>query len=117
MVFPDRYTPEMEEKIKKALEICKLEKFIPRLQEVATWSDQMSPGEQQRVAFVRVFIQRPEWVFLDESTSMLDMPNEALMYDMISKELPACSVVSVGHRPSLDVFHEHIIDVAKYTSH
>ena len=93
---------------------CKLEDFIPRLQETATWSQQLSPGEQQRVAFARVLLQKPDWVFLDEATSSLDLENEQYFYHLLREKLPHCSLVSVGHRPSLNAFHDHTIDLEKH---
>jgi putative ATP-binding cassette transporter len=94
---------------------CNLEHLIPRLKEVAAWSEQLSPGEQQRIAFARILLQKPDWVFLDESTSMLDIPNEQRVYQLLKTELPHCSIVSVGHRPTLDDYHEHVIDMAQYS--
>lgn len=116
IVFPDNITPEIQSSLSKVLRDCHLEAFIPRLYDTAPWSEQLSPGEQQRVAFARVLLQKPDWVFLDESTSMLDLANEKYLYNMLKTQLPNCSIVSVGHRPTLDEFHEHIIDMAKYSS-
>lgn len=114
ILFPDKTHPELEKHLEQVLQDCRLENFIPRLQETASWSEQFSPGEQQRIAFARILLHKPDWVFLDESTSMLDLENEKHLYQLLKNKLPHCSIVSVGHRPSLDAFHEHIIDVAKY---
>lgn len=117
IMFPDKEHPEMKAQVETVLKRCNLEHLLPRLQDSAAWSDQLSPGEQQRVAFARVLLHKPDWVFLDESTSMLDMANEQRLYQLIKTELPHCSIISVGHRQSLDVHHDHIIDLAKYKSH
>jgi putative ATP-binding cassette transporter len=93
---------------------CHLGDFANRLQETAPWSEQLSLGEQQRIAFARVLLQKPDWVFLDESTSMLDLANEKHLYSLLKSQLPHCSIISVGHRPSLDEFHDHTIDITKY---
>ena len=114
ILFPDKKQPELEKHLEQVLQDCRLENFIPRLQEVASWSEQFSPGEQQRIAFARVLLHKPDWVFLDESTSMLDLANEKHLYHLLKEKLPHCSIVSVGHRPSLDALHEHIINVEKY---
>lgn len=114
VMFPDKEHPEMLAQVESVLKKCNLEHLLPRLKESAAWSDQLSPGEQQRVAFARVLLHKPDWVFLDESTSMLDMTNEQRLYQLLKTELPHCSIISVGHRQSLDVHHDHIIDMAKY---
>lgn len=115
ILFPDKHKTDAREKLGEILRDCRLEKFISRLDEVAAWSEQMSPGEQQRIAFARILLQQPDWVFLDETTSMLDLDNEKHLYGLLQTKLPHCSIVSVGHRPSLDTFHEHIIDISQYS--
>jgi putative ATP-binding cassette transporter len=67
------------------------------------WSDELSPGEQQRLAFARLLIARPKFVFLDEATSALDIANEELLYRTL--QTIGATYVSVGHRPSLDGYH------------
>jgi putative ATP-binding cassette transporter len=115
ILFPDKKDPELEKHIEKALIDCHLSEFIPRLNETAQWSEQLSPGEQQRIAFARVLLHKPDWVFLDESTSMLDIANEAHLYKILHERLPQCSVVSVGHHPSVDAFHQHTVDMSRYS--
>lgn len=113
--FPDKVDEETDKKLEKILKDCHLENLIPRLHEKASWSEQLSPGEQQRVAFARVLLQKPDWIFMDESTSMLDLENEKYLYQLLKTHLPHCSIVSVGHRPSLDEFHDNVINMTQYS--
>ncbi|TAK73294.1 MAG: ABC transporter ATP-binding protein/permease [Gammaproteobacteria bacterium] len=114
IIFPDKLHPEFETQLEEVLRECHLENLIPRLQETASWSEQLSPGEQQRVAFARVLLHQPDWVFLDETTSMLDLANEEHLYRLLKSKLPHCSIISVGHRPSLDAYHGHVINMMDY---
>jgi putative ATP-binding cassette transporter len=116
LLFPDHVLPEHKEQLEQVLKNCRLEVLIPRLYEVAPWSEQLSPGEQQRVAFARVFLHKPDWVFMDESTSMVDLGTEAFLYQQMKSLLPNCSIVSVGHRSSLNDHHTHVIDMEKFTA-
>lgn len=116
LLFPDHIQPEHKERLEQVLTECRLEKLIPRLYEVAPWTEQLSPGEQQRVAFARVFLHKPDWVFMDESTSMIDLGTEAFLYQQMKTLLPNCSIVSVGHRSSLNDHHTHIIDMEKFSA-
>jgi len=70
------------------------------------WFSTLSPGEQQRLHFARVFLQRPDWVFLDESTSALDETAERELYRALHALCPDTTVVSVGHRSSLVAVHD-----------
>lgn len=114
ILFPDDDNYALRPAIEEALRKCHLDHLIPKLNETATWSEKLSPGEQQRVAFARVLLHKPDWVFMDESTSMLDMANEDYLYRMLKKELPNCSIISIGHRPSLDVHHDEIVDMTVF---
>ena len=114
MLFPDHHTSENMKMLEQFLRDVRLEHLIPELNKTASWGEQLSPGEQQRIAFARVLLQKPDWVFLDESTSMLDLANEEYLYRLLQKQLPNCSIVSVGHRPSLDVHHNETIDMTDY---
>lgn len=115
ILFPDKKDPALVNRLEEVLRACNLAHLIPRLDETAAWSEQLSPGEQQRIAFARVLLHKPDWVFLDESTSMLDINNERKMYELIKEKLPHCSIVSVGHRPSLDEYHDQVVDMSDYS--
>jgi putative ATP-binding cassette transporter len=76
-----------------------------RLDETERWDQILSGGEQQRVAFARTLVQKPEWIFMDEATSALDETGQENVMNLLIEQLPASSVVSIGHRPGLEVFH------------
>jgi putative ATP-binding cassette transporter len=79
--------------------------LVGRLDEEADWSKVLSPGEQQRLSFGRILLSRPALIFLDESTSALDEGTEYAMYSLIRQRLPGITIVSVGHRSTLDPLH------------
>ncbi|GAQ79029.1 ATP-binding cassette transporter [Klebsormidium nitens] len=74
---------------------------------VCDWSDMLSSGEQQRVAFARLLLQEPQVAFLDESSSALDSANEAHLYSLLQRRIHC--YVSVGHRLSLVKYHTHVL--------
>lgn len=92
---------------------------------VMDWSNILSLGEQQRLAFGRLLVNRPRLVIVDEATSALDLASEALMYSILREMAlptarlsnrdddddcaaarPGLTYISVGHRPSLVAFHD-----------
>jgi len=89
-----------------ALRTVQLERLAERasLDEVRDWGDELSLGEQQRLAFARLLVNKPKLAILDEATSALDLGNEAAMYRALAK-VPGITYVSVGHRPSLLRYH------------
>jgi vitamin B12/bleomycin/antimicrobial peptide transport system ATP-binding/permease protein len=100
--------------LRAALADSRLPELAGRLDDEAHWSLCLSPGEQQRIAFARIFIQRPDWVFLDEATSALDQETEAALYHTLARELPGTTIVSIGHRPSLAAFHDRLLVATRH---
>ena len=92
---------------------------IRGLNAVLDWSNTLSLGEQQRLAFGRLLVNKPRLVILDEATSALDMEGEAKMYHLLKKlskvegeainnedQMRSTTYISVGHRPSLLNYHD-----------
>lgn len=116
LIFPDKLITISDKLLIQLLHDCDLPHLTDQLDEVARWTERLSPGELQRIAFLRVLLQKPDWVFLDEITASLDLKREKQLYRLLKKQLPSCSVISVGHRPSLDEYHDVEIDLAKYSA-
>jgi len=106
VTYPMRPAGFSDDALREALEVVGLPKLVMRLDEAANWALQLSPGEQQRIAFARALIQKPDWLFLDEATSALDETAEQRLYALVKKRLPKATVLSIGHRPTLGAFHD-----------
>ena len=91
--------------LREALEAVGLTELAGRLDEDGHWALQLSPGEQQRIAFARALVQKPDWLFLDEATSAVDEATEARLYRLLRARLAETTVFSVGHRATLRPFH------------
>ena len=95
-----------DDKLKKILQTVDLPALVDKLDTTDDWSRILSLGEQQRLAFARVLLSAPDYIFLDEATSALDEPREIEMYELLREELPKVTVVSVGHRSTLFKLHD-----------
>jgi vitamin B12/bleomycin/antimicrobial peptide transport system ATP-binding/permease protein len=73
------------------------------------WADVLSLGEQQRLAFARILINKPRYAILDEATSALDIKNEASLYNHLKQT--KTTFVSVGHRPTLVQYHRLVLEI------
>ena len=102
-----------EHQLAAALEACRLGYLKELLDTEDDWQHKLSPGELQRIAFVRILITRPRLVLLDEATAALDEDTEAALYRLIRQELPDSIIVSIGHRSTLNAFHNQIICVGE----
>ncbi|HHF5729306.1 TPA: ABC transporter ATP-binding protein/permease [Haemophilus influenzae] len=91
--------------LEQTMKDCALGKYIHALNVKNDWQAILSPGELQRVAFIRILLTKPDVVFLDETTSALDETTENLLYQTIKERLPEMIILSVGHRSTLQQFH------------
>jgi len=97
--------------VQTALRKVQLGHLLGRLDEEADWSRILSLGEQQRLAFARVLINQPHIAFLDEATSATDEGLEHALYELLHHELPQCTLISVGHRSTLNGFHQRKLEL------
>lgn len=104
--YPQPVPENTDDNLTGLLERFGLQKLAGQMDAVDDWSRILSLGEQQRLAFIRILLLRPDIVFLDESTSALDEPREAQSYEILHQLLPQMAVVSVGHRSSLLNCHD-----------
>ncbi len=105
--------PVSDDVLVALMEVCQIGYLKDKLDIVADWSHVLSVGEQQRLAFVRAHIQEPVWLFLDEATSALDEETEAKMYNLIGERLANTTIVSIGHRSTLNKYHQLVLELDK----
>ena len=100
-----------DDEIRKVIAMVNLSDVLDRvngdLEQVIDWSNVLSLGEQQRVAFARLFLRQPRFVFLDEATSALDEDNQRRIYELIRAS--GIGFISVGHRETLVQFHDRVL--------
>ena len=109
--FPDQPEEHDDAAIRALLGQVGLEAHTMALHELRMWQDELSPGEQQRVALARILLQRPTLLILDEATSALDAHNAAFLYQAILDAMPDTTIVSVVHNEKLAAYHTHRLRV------
>ncbi|HEX4583754.1 MAG TPA: ABC transporter ATP-binding protein/permease [Burkholderiaceae bacterium] len=113
LCYPSAHAAFTDDALREVLAACEVSYLADRLDESANWAMVLSPGEQQRLAFARALLQRPDWLFLDEATSALDEASEAMLYRLLRERLRRATIVSVGHRSTLAAFHDHQLDIGR----
>ncbi len=103
-----------DEVLLAALERCGLGHLAGRLGDEDRWDKQLSGGEQQRIGFARLLIQRPDVVIMDEATAALDVGSQASMMELFRNELREATVISVGHRPELEEYHTRKLSLRRF---
>ena len=112
LVYPRAAAELPPESLVEALRAVGLPQLVDRIDEEGNWAQRLSIGEQQRLAFARVLLTRPEIVFLDEATSALDEAAEMSLYRLLREASWRPTIVSVGHHGTLRRFHDTVVDLA-----
>ena len=113
LVYPRAASELPRERLVEALRAVGLPQLVEQLDEEGNWAHRLSIGEQQRVAFARVLLARPEIVFLDEATSALDEAAEMSLYRLLREAPWRPTIVSIGHHGTLQRFHDTVVDLAR----
>ena len=110
LAYPGSAEDYADEALKNALYDALLPHLVNDLDVAGHWTQQLSGGEQQRLALARVLLKRPRWIFADEATSALDEAAEKTLYDklltMVREE--GGGLVSIAHRPSVASHHDTV---------
>ncbi|MET0222147.1 MAG: ABC transporter ATP-binding protein/permease [Tardiphaga sp.] len=109
IAYPSEHQTFTRQQIADAISAAGLPALAARLDEDAHWNRMLSLGEQQRLGIARALLHKPQFLFLDEATASLDEPAEAMLYKLLETELPGTAIVSIGHRNTLNAFHQRRI--------
>ncbi|MDR2421321.1 MAG: ABC transporter ATP-binding protein/permease [Oscillospiraceae bacterium] len=107
---PDTYK---REDIKQAFIDVGMPGLVDRLDEIGHWNMMLSGGEQQRVGIARAMLYNPDYLFFDEATASMDEPSEEELYSMLLERMKDTTIISIGHRSSLEKFHKRILYAEK----
>jgi len=99
--------------VRSAVAAVGLAALADHLDEEAHWNARLSLGEQQRLGLARAIIAAPDYLFLDEATASLDDASEAKLYKLLAEKLPSTTIVSVGHRATLEAFHDRELTLTR----
>jgi putative ATP-binding cassette transporter len=106
-----------DDDIRSALVDAHLDRLVGELDREEVWSQRLSSGEQQRLALARALLIRPDWLFLDESTSAVEEKLEAELYAKLARRLPKTTVVSIGHRSAVVRLHQRHLEMRPEGDH
>src|SRR5260221_10259246 len=89
---------------------------MERLDGEELWDRVLSGGELLRIAYARLLLHKPGWVFMDEATAALDDASQTSMMSLFGKELIGSTLISIAHRAGLHPFHDRPLDLIKSNS-
>ena len=99
--------------MRAAIQTVGLPALVDHLDDEAHWNAHLSLGEQQRLGLARALLAKPDYLFLDEATASVDETAEAKLYNALAEKLPSTTIVSIGHRGTLEAFHASEITLTR----
>ncbi len=113
IVYPAEASACDSDRVRETLISVGLPKLASQIEEEAHWNRMLSLGEQQRLGVARALLHAPQYLFLDEATASLDEASEATLYRLLEEKLPSTTIVSIGHRSTLEAFHQRNVVLAR----
>ena len=111
ILYPYTNVEVEDQQLKQVLEQVNLADLSERFGGFDTeqdWADILSLGEQQRLTFARLLLNKPKYAILDEATSALDLDNEERLYQHL--QASGTTFLSVGHRSTLANYHQLVLE-------
>ncbi len=113
--YPLQENLPSDSEISAILDSCALGYLSTALDEARDWSKILSLGEQQRIAFARILVNRPDIIYLDEASSALDEAMEQRLYHLLINSLPHSAIISIGHRSTLQQWHNQELNFNQFS--
>lgn len=111
--YPSPPNAFSDDEVRTALLRCDLANLLDKLDREERWDRELSLGEQERIAFARLLLHKPGWVFLDEATAALDEDSQHHIMGLFDAELKGTTVLSIGHRPDLAAYHTRTLQLVR----
>ncbi len=114
VAYPSLSTSYKDEHIQEILTRCHLPHLSQQLEKKQDWGTTLSLGEQQRLAFARIHLLRPDILVMDEPTASLDPSMEKEMFTLLHQHFPKSLILTISHSESLKDFHDRVIDITTW---
>jgi putative ATP-binding cassette transporter len=114
LLYPNPHLDVTDEQLQQVLAQVNLDGLDARFggfDAEQDWADVLSLGEQQRLTFARLLLNKPAYAILDEATSALDLSNEEQLYQQL--QAIGSTYLSVGHRSTLSNYHQALLELSQ----
>ena len=90
-----------QEDLEYALQLAGVPELIPQLDEYSDWEKGLEREQQQRLGLVRVLLQRPKWIMMQEAFDSLDPEGEVSMIRILNQKLPDSALLVITKQPNI----------------
>lgn len=108
--YPKTGSYYSDHELKQTLSIVELDHLIQQLDTVDIWTHSLSREEQQRLGMVRLLLNKPHWIFLQEAFDSLNADGEQQMLRLIFQYFPNATLLNITHLENAPKFHEKFLE-------
>lgn len=98
-----------QEALENAFELAGVKELTEQLDQDGDWEKILEREQQQRLGLVRLLLQRPKWILMQEAFDSLDPEGEAAMVKLIHKKLPDSAMLTITKQPAIQALHQRRI--------
>ena len=92
--------------IQRAMGFAGVSWLAPRLGETDAWERVLPLRAQQRLGFARMFLHRPDWIFIEEASDAFVPQSEAMIMERVRQEMPDATVITISFHENLEALHD-----------
>jgi putative ATP-binding cassette transporter len=107
--YPSTRIEYAESELTEALNLVELDDLMEQLDHEDIWASALSREQQQRLGVVRLLLQKPKWILLQEAMDSLDSSHELKMLRLIAQKLPDAAILTITNEPLAEAFHQRRI--------
>jgi len=107
--YPSRHDVFSQDELETALDLAGCHELIAQLDQVGDWEKNMEREQQQRLGMVRLLLQRPKWILMQEAFDSLDPEGEIDMIKLINRKLPDSAMITITKQPTIQAMHKRQI--------
>lgn len=109
--YPSSASDFAQAEMETAFELARVKELLPQLDESGDWEKTLEREQQQRLGMVRVLLQRPKWIMMQEAFDSLDPDGEVEMIQLINQRLPNSALLTITKQPTIQAMHDRRIDL------
>ncbi len=113
ITYPDDAAQFDDSAVHAVLDRVGLGHLVPRLGEQERWDKILTPEEQHGIAFARLLLHEPRWVFL-EDTASVSKEHQLLLRRIFAEELAEATVLGCAASPELAGFYRRTITLRRH---
>ncbi|QWF71396.1 ABC transporter ATP-binding protein/permease [Methylomonas paludis] len=107
--YPSERTAFAQDALEAAFALAGVTELLDQLEQTGDWEKILEREQQQRLGLVRLLLQKPKWILMQEAFAALDPADELDVMKIIHNALPNAAVLTISRQPGVKALHQRTI--------